>query len=142
AWPASRRELRRPRVHCPPASPPPAPPVVRPPRGAPVRVCRTVDGLRSATAEIRASGRRLALVPTMGALHAGHLSLLPLAAADGHAVAISIFVNPLQFGAGEDFQHYPRDEAADLALAEAEGAELAFVPGVAELYPEGFATTV
>ena len=107
-----------------------------------MRVCRTVAELRSAVAEIRAGGRRLALVPTMGALHAGHLSLLRLAAAGGHAIAISIFVNPLQFGAGEDFQRYPRDEAADLALAEAEGAELAFVPGVSELYPEGFATTV
>ncbi|MDX6647696.1 MAG: pantoate--beta-alanine ligase, partial [Miltoncostaeaceae bacterium] len=91
---------------------------------------------------MRRSGRRLALVPTMGALHAGHLSLLRLAAAGDHAVALSIFVNPLQFGAGEDFQRYPRDEAADLALAEAEGAELAFVPDLHELYPEGFATTV
>jgi pantoate--beta-alanine ligase len=107
-----------------------------------VRICRTVAELRSAVAEIRAGGRRLALVPTMGALHEGHLSLLRLAGAGGHAVAISIFVNPLQFGAGEDFERYPRDEAADLALAESEGAELAFLPGVGELYPAGFATTV
>ena len=82
-----------------------------------------------------------ALVPTMGALHEGHLALLEHARSSGPAVA-SIFVNPLQFGAGEDLARYPRDEAGDLAALRSAGCALAFLPGVAEMYPPGAATTI
>jgi pantoate--beta-alanine ligase len=78
----------------------------------------------------------------MGALHEGHLSLVRLAGADGAAVAISLFVNPTQFGPGEDLAAYPRDESRDLALAAAAGAELAFAPDAEAMYPDGFATEV
>ncbi len=76
-----------------------------------MNIVRTVVDLRRAVAGLRAAGRRVALVPTMGALHEGHLSLLDLAGRDGHAVVMSLFVNPTQFGAGEDLSRYPRDEA-------------------------------
>jgi pantoate--beta-alanine ligase len=101
-----------------------------------------VDAIRAAVADLRAAGKRVAFVPTMGALHEGHLSLMRLAAADGHAVVMSVFVNPTQFGPTEDLAAYPRDEGRDLALASEAGAVLAFVPHVAEVYPEGFGTTV
>jgi pantoate--beta-alanine ligase len=109
---------------------------------APPRTVRTVADLRDAVAALRARGRRVSLVPTMGALHEGHLSLLRLAAEDDHAVVMSLFVNPTQFAPTEDLAAYPRDEARDVALAGAEGAELVFAPYVAEIYPDGFATTV
>ncbi len=103
---------------------------------------------RAATAARAAVGappqaERVALVPTMGALHAGHLALLAAARASGatHVVA-SVFVNPTQFGVGEDFDRYPRDEAADAAALAAAGCDLLFAPTVAEVYPAGFATTV
>jgi pantoate--beta-alanine ligase len=82
-----------------------------------------------------------ALVPTMGALHEGHLALLEHARSSGPAVA-SIFVNPLQFGAGEDLARYPRDEAGDLAALRSAGCALAFLPGVADMYPSEAATTI
>jgi pantoate--beta-alanine ligase len=107
-----------------------------------VNVVRTVVELRSAVSGLRAGGRRVALVPTMGALHEGHLSLVDLAARDGHAVVLTLFVNPTQFGAGEDLASYPRDEARDAALAETEGTDLLFAPATEEIYPVGFATTV
>jgi pantoate--beta-alanine ligase len=107
-----------------------------------VNIVRTVVDLRRAVAALRADGRRVALVPTMGALHEGHLSLLDLAARDDHAVAMSLFVNPAQFGAGEDLSRYPRDEARDAALAAGRGVVLLFAPGPDEVYPPGFATTV
>ncbi len=107
-----------------------------------MNIVRTVAELRSALAALRADGRRIALVPTMGALHAGHLSLLDLAARDGHAVVMSLFVNPAQFGLAEDLSRYPRDEARDLALAGARGVALVFAPGAEEVYPPDFATTV
>jgi len=103
---------------------------------------RTVAELRETLARRRQSGATIALVPTMGALHEGHLALIRAARAKAAHVVVSIFVNPKQFGPREDYQTYPRDEAGDLAKAEAAGAELAFVPSVAEMYPEGFATTV
>jgi pantoate--beta-alanine ligase len=103
---------------------------------------RTVADLRERLARWRRSGATIALVPTMGALHEGHLALIREARVQAAHVAVSIFVNPKQFGPTEDYQTYPRDEAGDLAKAEAAGAELAFLPSVAEMYPEGFATTV
>lgn len=82
------------------------------------------------------------LVPTMGALHDGHVSLLQRAATDCASVVASIFVNPTQFGPAEDFDRYPRDEAADLAMLESSGVGLAFVPGVSDIYPPGASTSV
>ena len=84
----------------------------------------------------------ITFVPTMGALHEGHASLVRLANADAGAVVVSDFVNPTQFGPGEDFAAYPRDLDADAAIAEAAGADVLWAPAVDEIYPEGFATTV
>ena len=84
----------------------------------------------------------IAFVPTMGALHEGHASLIRRAAASGNAVVVSDFVNPTQFGPGEDFERYPRDLAHDAAIAEAAGADVLYAPAVDEVYPDGFATTV
>ncbi|HEY3265466.1 MAG TPA: pantoate--beta-alanine ligase [Armatimonadota bacterium] len=92
--------------------------------------------------EQRRAGRRVALVPTMGALHEGHLSLVRRARELADAVAVSIFVNPKQFGPNEDYHRYPRTMAEDLARLEAEGAEAAFLPDADEMYPEGFRTWV
>ncbi len=112
-----------------------------PPTSAPA-VVRTVADLRTAVAAIRASGRRVAVVPTMGAFHEGHLELMRIAGRDGHAVVVTLFVNPTQFAPTEDLSRYPRDEEGDLALAGGAGAELVFAPGVEEVYPEGFGTTI
>jgi pantoate--beta-alanine ligase len=101
-------------------------------------VARTLPELRAALA-----GRDdVALVPTMGALHDGHRALLRAAQAPAATVVMSLFVNPAQFGPGEDFARYPRDEAADVAIAGEEGADVVFAPGVETVFPEGFATTV
>jgi pantoate--beta-alanine ligase len=107
-----------------------------------VKVARTVVELRAALAPVRAAGRPVAVVPTMGALHEGHLSLIRLAARDGHAVVMTLFVNPAQFAEGEDLSRYPRDEERDLALAAEEGVALVFAPGGDEVYPPGFATRI
>jgi pantoate--beta-alanine ligase len=93
--------------------------------------------VRDRTMPWRRSGDRIALVPTMGALHDGHLALLEVARRDADRVVVSIFVNPLQFGPGEDFTRYPRDLDGDLRLAEAAGADIAFAPRVDEVYPDG-----
>jgi pantoate--beta-alanine ligase len=111
-----------------------------PPRRA--AVIRCLPDLRAAVAALRAAGRGIAFVPTMGALHEGHLTLVRAAARDGDAPVVSIFVNPAQFGPGEDLQRYPRQEERDVALAESAGAALVFCPPVDEVYPPGFATTV
>lgn len=98
-------------------------------------VLRTVDAMRRACRTLQQQGRTLGLVPTMGALHEGHLSLVRRATAECGAVAVSIFVNPAQFSAGEDFDLYPRVFEQDCALLEAEGVDLVFAPSVSAMYP-------
>ena len=102
----------------------------------------TINGFRAALDAERLAGRSVGLVPTMGALHAGHVSLVERAAAECDVVAITIFVNPLQFGAGEDFTRYPRTLEADVEKATAAGAAYAFAPSVEEMYPGDVATSV
>jgi pantoate--beta-alanine ligase len=107
-----------------------------------VRPVRTVRELREALAPERRAGRSIGLVPTMGAFHGGHLSLIRRAREQCDVVVVSLFVNPTQFAPGEDLESYPRDEARDAGLAEAEGVDLLFAPSAEEVYPDGFATTV
>lgn len=107
-----------------------------------LELVRDVAGLRARVAVARAAGQRVALVPTMGALHAGHLSLVELARRHAGFVVASVFVNPLQFGAHEDFGRYPRDEAGDRAQLARAGCDLLFAPEVTTVYPPGFATRV
>ena len=102
---------------------------------------RTILGLREALEPLRA-GARIGLVPTMGALHAGHEALIRRARAECDVVVASIFVNPAQFGALEDLDRYPRDEDGDAELAAGWGVDHLFVPSVAEMYPQGFQTWV
>ncbi|HXV95067.1 MAG TPA: pantoate--beta-alanine ligase, partial [Gaiellaceae bacterium] len=102
---------------------------------------RTIAGLREALAPLRA-GRVVGLVPTMGALHAGHEALVRAAREECDVVVASIFVNPAQFGPAEDFERYPRDEERDARLAREWGVDHLFVPSVEEMYPEGFSTWV
>ena len=106
-----------------------------------MQIVERLDPLRNAVARLRADGP-LALVPTMGALHEGHLTLVREARACAAHVAVSIFVNPLQFGANEDLDAYPRQMERDCALLEAEGVALVWAPSVAEMYPAGFATSI
>lgn len=103
---------------------------------------RTTAALREQVDSWRKAGLRVALVPTMGALHEGHLSLVRTAKTHADRVVASIFVNPKQFGANEDLSRYPRQEARDAELLESAGCNLLFAPAVDEIYPNGFATTV
>jgi pantoate--beta-alanine ligase len=107
-----------------------------------VKLLRARDELRAALAPARREGRSIGLVPTMGCLHEGHLSLLRAARAECDLVVISLFVNPAQFGPGEDLDRYPRDEERDLRLAAEAGVDLVYAPPVEAVYPEGFATHV
>jgi pantoate--beta-alanine ligase len=102
----------------------------------------TVAQLRKAVAQWRNGGERIALVPTMGALHEGHLSLVRLAGKKADRVVVSIFVNPAQFAPNEDLETYPRDEAGDMAKLHALGTDLVFAPSAKEMYPPGFSTSV
>jgi pantoate--beta-alanine ligase len=110
--------------------------------GATSRLIHDPVAMRGVVTAARAAGRRVGFVPTMGALHRGHVSLVAAARADCDDVAVSIFVNPTQFGPGEDFARYPRPLAADIAILEAAGARWTFVPEVAAIYPAGCATRV
>src|ERR1700734_2841648 len=107
-----------------------------------MQVLSTVHEMRAACRAVRKSGQSLALVPTMGALHAGHIALVRAARAKCDVVAASIFVNPTQFGPNEDFSKYPRTFEKDCALLEAEGVALLFAPQPAEMYPEGGSTFI
>lgn len=108
----------------------------------PLPIARTVSALRDAVGAWKAAGQRVGFVPTMGALHEGHLSLVDLARSHADRVVASVFVNPTQFGPNEDFDKYPRTEAEDAAMLAGRGCDLLWAPSVAEMYPEGFATEV
>jgi pantoate--beta-alanine ligase len=107
-----------------------------------MKICATIPEARVACRDARASRKRLGLVPTMGALHEGHLSLVRAAKAQCDAVAVSIFVNPTQFGPTEDLSKYPRQFDRDRQLLEKEGIEILFAPSVDEIYPDGAVTWV
>ena len=102
-----------------------------------IKILETIEEMRAYGAE-----RPLGLVPTLGYLHEGHLSLIRLAREECATVVVSVFVNPLQFGPNEDLGHYPRDPERDVALARGAGADALFMPAAAELYPEDFSTEV
>ncbi len=107
-----------------------------------MRDAARIDDVRAAVADARKQRRTIGFVPTMGALHEGHLSLIRLARQRADYVVLSVFVNPVQFGPGEDFETYPRAAKSDLEVALDAGVDLYFSPSVAEMYPEGFATIV
>lgn len=107
-----------------------------------MEVIKEIKAIREFVARERRRGKRIGLVPTMGYLHEGHLSLVRIALAASDVVVMSIFVNPLQFGVGEDYEEYPRDLSRDIPLAEEAGVAALFVPTVAEMYPKGYATFV
>ena len=105
-------------------------------------IVRTADALRAKIRQWRVAGNRIALVPTMGALHDGHLSLVRHGRSLADRVVVSIFVNPTQFGPSEDFTAYPRQESRDATLLTLAGASLLYAPTVADMYPSGFATAI
>jgi pantoate--beta-alanine ligase len=107
-----------------------------------VKTVETIAEVRAVLDAERAAGRRVGFVPTMGYLHEGHASLIRRARAESDVVVVSLFVNPLQFGAGEDLDAYPRDLDRDTRLADSEGADLLFTPPVGEMYPRPVLTTV
>ncbi len=107
-----------------------------------MRTLRFTAELRAQLTPARRAQRRIGLVPTMGALHDGHVSLIERARSECDVVVVSVFVNPSQFGPEEDLAAYPRDEAADAERARAAGADLLFAPTVAEVYPPGFCTSI
>jgi pantoate--beta-alanine ligase len=107
-----------------------------------MRTLRAVEELRSALAPARRAGQSIGLVPTMGALHDGHISLIRRARRECDVVVVTLFVNPSQFNEHTDLEHYPRDERRDAGLAAEAGADVLFAPTVEEVYPRGFATSV
>ncbi|MFT5329764.1 MAG: pantoate--beta-alanine ligase [Parasphingorhabdus sp.] len=107
-----------------------------------MQIVRQLAPLRDALAEFRKAGLKIGLVPTMGALHAGHMRLVEVAKQQCDVVVVSIFVNPTQFGEGEDLDAYPRQETADATLLEAAGVELLWAPTADQIYPSGYATNV
>ena len=107
-----------------------------------VKISRSVKDLRKHVAKWREAGKSVALVPTMGALHDGHLALVKMAKKKADRVVVSIFVNPTQFAASEDLSRYPRDEAADVEKLASVAADLVWAPTAAEMYPNGFSTGV
>ncbi|WP_142849355.1 pantoate--beta-alanine ligase [Telmatospirillum sp. J64-1] len=109
---------------------------------APLSIVRNTSDLRARVRAWRREGQRVALVPTMGALHQGHLSLVRFAQSRADRVVVSIFVNPRQFGPAEDFSVYPRQEAQDAAALASVGCDLLYAPAVEEMYPAGFATNI
>ena len=110
--------------------------------GRSVQVVRTLAALRLTVADWKDAGSRIAVVPTMGALHAAHLTLLETAKLHAERTIVTIFVNPTQFNDSADLSNYPRTEAADLVLLNREGADLLFAPELGEMYPNGFSTKV
>lgn len=107
-----------------------------------MKIINSVEQMQEQMTGARAAGKTIAFVPTMGFLHAGHLSLLEEGRRRGELLVLSIFVNPTQFGQGEDFEEYPRDLEKDCSLAEQAGVDLLFAPAAAQMYPQGFATEV
>ncbi len=100
-----------------------------------MQVATTIEEIRQCVSQARAAGRKVGLVPTMGALHVGHVSLMEAAAARCECVVVSLFVNPTQFGPNEDFDNYPKPFEADVAICERHGVEAVFAPSAAEMYP-------
>lgn len=107
-----------------------------------IKHIETIKGIRSTIESHRAKGCTIGFVPTMGAFHAGHVSLMRAAKKETDKVVVSVFVNPLQFSAGEDYDRYPRQPEADTQIAAAEGVDIFFTPSVAEMYPKGFCTYI
>lgn len=107
-----------------------------------MKVIRFVEEMQSFSEAVRRDGKRIVLVPTMGYLHEGHLSLIRLGKKKADVLAVSIFVNPIQFGHGEDYEDYPSDWERDIKLVESVGAECIFAPDVSEMFPEGFQTSI
>ncbi|WP_412552453.1 pantoate--beta-alanine ligase [Shimia sp. MIT1388] len=107
-----------------------------------MRICRSISDCRAAVQQLRATGETVAMVPTMGFLHAGHMSLVETAKAEADHVVVSIFVNPTQFGESADLEAYPRNEARDLAMLREAGVAVVFLPEVETMYPAGDETIV
>jgi pantoate--beta-alanine ligase len=107
-----------------------------------VKIIGTIREMQAVADELRYAGKRIAVVPTMGSLHQGHLSLIGIAREHADLVITTIFVNPTQFGPGEDFSKYPRDLKRDTSLVQSAGTDVLFIPATGDMYPEGYQTSV